>query len=213
MARLLVTGFGPFGPHDANPTIDLVERLGRTGIAGHELTTAILPVEFDRCADMFFDLVERTRPEAAIAFGLSFAIDRVHVERVAINLDEAPYPDNAGVCRRGERILPSGPVGYWSGLPVEDLVQALNEAAIPAAASNSAGGFICNHLFYWARHRIESEGRLLPMGFIHVPPTPEQVAGIPGRSGMSGEMLESAARLIVAEVAALCVTPELAAGT
>ena len=207
MAHLLITGFGPFGPHDFNPTMALIQALAARGLDGHQLTTAILPVEYERCADMFFELVESARPDAAVAFGLAFSIDRIHVERVALNLDEAPYPDNAGVSRRGERILQDGPVGYWSGLPVERLVAALIQAGIPAGASNSAGGFICNHLFYRVRHRLESEGRQLPMGFVHVPPGPKQVVQIAGRSGMDPATLETGARLILAEVAALC-TPE-----
>jgi len=48
--------------------------------------------------------------------------------------------------------------------------------------SNSAGTFVCNHLFFGLMHRIAM--RPLPHGlrggFIHIPLLPEQAARLPG---------------------------------
>jgi pyroglutamyl-peptidase len=111
-------------------------------------------------------------------------------------------PDNAGMLRRGLRIVEDGPVGYWSTLPVDRLIEALGEAGLPVDASGHAGGYVCNHLFYGVRHALERRGRPLPMGFVHVPPLPEQIAGEPGRTGLALSELERAAEIILWELGA-----------
>ena len=122
MTRILVTGFERFGPNDLNPSALLMDRLsGRDGVVA-----AVLPVEYGTSVARFEALLERHRPDAAIAFGLARCTDRIRLERVALNLDEAAAPDNAGVVRNGLRIAEDGPVGYWSSLPVDSMIAALD---------------------------------------------------------------------------------------
>jgi pyroglutamyl-peptidase len=40
------------------------------------------------------------------------------------------------------------------------------------------------------------------MGFVHVPPLPEQVAGEPGRTGLALDDIERAAHIVLDELAA-----------
>ncbi len=40
------------------------------------------------------------------------------------------------------------------------------------------------------------------MGFVHVPPLPEQIAGEPGRTGLALSELERAAEIILRELGA-----------
>jgi pyroglutamyl-peptidase len=189
---ILVTGFESFLSHETNPTAWLVDRLaGAPGIAA-----AVLPVTWEGSVARFAELVARHRPRAAVAFGLAFATDRIQVERVALNLDQAEGPDNAGEIRRGIEIAPGAPAGLWSRLPVDAIVDDLAEAGLPAAASAHAGAYVCNHLFFSARWRWPE----LPMGFVHVPPFPGQVDGVEGRSGLAPAELERAARRVVAMV-------------
>lgn len=70
-------------------------------------------------------------------------------------------------------------------------------AGLPVTFSDHAGGFICNHLFYRARHWIDSQGLDVPMGFVHLPPLPEQVADQTRRNGLSLERQELAVRTLV----------------
>ena len=191
--RILVTGFERFGPNDLNPTALLMDRLaGREGVVA-----AVLPVEYHTSVRRFEALLDEHRPDAAVAFGLARSFDRIRVERVALNLDEATVPDNAGVLRCGLRIVEDGPVGYWSTLPVDRLIDALDRAGLPAAASGHAGGYVCNHLFYGVRHGIERRGSAMPMGFVHLPPLPGQVAGEAGRTGMDLDAQERAAVILL----------------
>ena len=64
--------------------------------------------------------------------------------------------------------------------------------------SQSAGTFLCNHVFYAACHIAATERRGLRAGFIHVPYLPEQAARHPGSSSMSLDLIVAALRVSVA---------------
>ena len=95
-------------------------------------------------------------------------------ERVAINVDDARIPDNAGQQPVDAPIVPGGPAAYFATVPVKDMVRAIREAGVPSELSNSAGTYVCNHLLYCVLHHA---GPGVRAGFIHVPCIPEQTAG------------------------------------
>ena len=199
MMRILLTGFTPFGDHQVNPTEMLVEALG-SGFshAGAEVFPRLLRTHY-RLSEQDFDrALAETRPDAIISFGLAYSTDHIRPERIAVNFDDGEE-DGKHVARK---IAEDGPVGYFSTLPVEAMVADLAAAALPAKASNHAGAYICNHIFYYARHRFERERVATPMGFVHVPPLPEMIkpADAP-RPGLPLEKLVEGARVAVATVA------------
>jgi pyroglutamyl-peptidase len=53
--------------------------------------------------------------------------------------------------------------------------------------SNSAGTFVCNHIFYALMHRLATRPALAHArgGFVHVPYLPEQAASKPGVASMA----------------------------
>ena len=74
---------------------------------------------------------------------------------------------------------------------------------VPASVSNSAGTFVCNHLFYRLMRFLEGEGNVRRGGFIHVPYMMEQAE----RLGQPGLPLEAMARGLEAAIltaAAVC---------
>lgn len=200
---ILVTGFQPFGPHDVNPSALLAERLaGEDGVV-----TAVLPVAYDECGQVLASLIDQHQPMAVLCFGLSERSDFVLIERIAWNRDESPHPDNRGVVREDEAIIPDGPAAYGAGMPVPAMVRALSLAGMPVTASDHAGGFVCNHLFYRARHLIETQDLDLPMAFIHLPPLPEQVAGQFGRQGMTADRQAEVALTLIGLLKSVLATP------
>ena len=100
---------------------------------------------------------------------MGVGLAEIHLERVAVNFDDADIPDNAGVSRTGQRIVPDGPPSYQSTLPLVRMREALIQRGIPAIISDDAGSYVCNHVFYLARHELERLGIGSLCGFVHVP--------------------------------------------
>ena len=69
--------------------------------------------------------------------------------------------------KTGERI--------FLNLPIKAMVAKIKEHQIPAAVSNTAGTFVCNHVTYGVRHLIETKYQGKRSGFIHIPFLPQQV--------------------------------------
>jgi pyroglutamyl-peptidase len=65
----------------------------------------------------------------------------------------------------------------------------MNENGIPASVSNSAGTFVCNHIFYGLMNYLETCRKDIRGGFIHIPFLPEQIARNPGQPSMSLELI------------------------
>lgn len=171
---ILATAFTPFGAAETNPSEDLLRALADD--AG--ITRAILPTEYERAASEIVRLIRELRPSAVICFGVAAGTPTVRLERVARNWDSSAAPDNAGDIRNGQAIAPGAPDSYQATLPYGPIGAALSASGIPHIFSDDAGGYVCNHMFFCARHEIEESGRAIPCGFVHVPriETPEEFA-------------------------------------
>jgi pyroglutamyl-peptidase len=163
---VLVTGFAPFAGDAANPSGDAVRALPAAWRRAERLVTAVLPVEFGRSGDELAALIAAHRPDVVLATGLAGGRSRVSLERVAINVDDARIADNAGARPVDAAIEADGPAARFSGLPVKAAWAALGAADIPAEVSNTAGTFVCNHVFYRA---VGLAAPGVRAGFVHVP--------------------------------------------
>lgn len=167
MTTVLLTGFVPFGGDAHNPSGEAVERAGQAWAGPERLVTAVLPVSFAGAASAFDALVTEIRPDVVIATGLAGGRSAVSVERVAINLQDAPIPDNSGAQPLDAECMPGEAAAVFTSLPAKAIVAAVREADIPCELSLSAGSFVCNDLFYRAAQWAKSNGGRA--GFIHVP--------------------------------------------
>src|SRR5262249_60108677 len=104
-----------------------------------------------------------------VCLGVGRDRDALCLDRVALNLDDCEEPDNAGQSPAGQLIVADGPLAYWSTLPLERIRQALRARDVRVRITNHAGTYVCNHVFYVARHELETLGSRAPCGFIHVP--------------------------------------------
>ncbi|MFB7599331.1 pyroglutamyl-peptidase I [Streptomyces sp. NPDC056160] len=175
MTRVLVTGFAPFGGESVNPSWQAARLLAAEPPAGLTVTAAELPCVFATCLDALRDAVRAAAPELVLCLGQAGGRAAVTVERVAINIDDARIPDNAGAQPVDEPVVPGGPAAYFSSLPVKACVAAVRGAGVPAAVSHTAGTFVCNHVAYGLGHLIATEFPHVRGGFVHVPWAPEQV--------------------------------------
>ncbi|HTL68847.1 MAG TPA: pyroglutamyl-peptidase I [Lacunisphaera sp.] len=170
---VLVTGFEPFGGDRINPSAEIARALHGQVIAGHSVTGAILPCVFGAAIRELRKRIAAVRPVLVVAVGQAGGRDAITPERVAINVDDARIPDNAGAQPVDRAIVRGGPAAYWSTLPIKAIVATLRRAKIPAAVSQTAGTFVCNHVFYGLMHALSRQRRGRG-GFIHVPFLPEQ---------------------------------------
>jgi len=165
--RILLTGFEPFAEITLNPSQCIVDHF--QALRRDDLITRILPTEYQRAGECIEEAIHTTHPDAVISLGVAQSRQTISLERIAVNVDDASIADNAGHLASGELITLDGPVAYWSTLPIQAMKAALEAADIPVSISNHAGAYICNHVFYTARHTLDSLGRSIPSGFIHVP--------------------------------------------
>ena len=199
---ILVTGFEPFGGEGVNPSWEICKRLPRE-IAGRRVETCRVPCEFRTAIEVVAESIERLQPELVVSIGQAGGRSQLGVERVAINVDDARAPDNAGNQPVDEPVAENGPPAYFATLPVKAMVAAMRRAGIPAELSNTAGTYVCNHLMYGVLHFLAASGKNARAGFIHVPYAEEQVLDKRGVPAMS---LVSMARGIEAAIAAACET-------
>jgi pyroglutamyl-peptidase len=176
MTTVLLTGFEPFAGDTANPSWDAVELVDVPGV---RLAKQLLPCAFGTSLQVLRQAVELHDPDLVIAVGLAGGRDSITPERVAINLDDARIPDNDGRSPVDEPIVDGGPAAYFTRLPVKAGVAALRAAELPAAVSQTAGTFVCNHVFYGLMHLIATERPHLRGGFVHVPYSTEMGADGP----------------------------------
>ncbi|QJD99166.1 pyroglutamyl-peptidase I [Massilia forsythiae] len=176
---ILLTGFEPFNGADINPSWEAARALdGWTG-PGFQVVARQLPCVFGRANVALLDAVEELHPDIVIGVGQAGGRPEVSLERVAINVDDASILDNAGQQPVDSAIIAGGPAAYFSTLPIKAIVRALRLRGFPAGVSQTAGTFVCNHVFYGLMHH--AAGRLLKAGFVHVPYLPEQAAARPER--------------------------------
>jgi pyroglutamyl-peptidase len=178
MKTVLITGFEPFAGDSINPSQEIARVLDGRVVAGRRIVGGVLPCVFGQSVIELRRLLRTTRPELVIGLGLAGGRSEITPERVAINIDDARIPDNAGQQPVDVRIAARGPAAYWSTLPVKAIVAALQKKKIPAAVSQTAGTFVCNHVFYALMHELRRR-RGARGGFIHVPFLPEQAKDRP----------------------------------
>lgn len=141
-----------------------------------------LPCSFGSSLEVPYATIEAVKPERVIAVGQAGGRADISIERVAINIDDARIPDNAGAQPVDQPVVVGGPVALFSTLPVNARVAGIREAGIPASVSQTAGTCTCNHVMYGLMHYLRR--RKTRGGFIHLPYLPEQAMNHPGAPGM-----------------------------
>lgn len=194
-SKVLISGFKPFGGATLNPSELLVNVLERDQIPGVELFTVVLPVEFDRSAEILLEKVKQIQPDLVIAFGQAEGRTAINPEKFAINLDDARIPDNSGDERKDVVIDKNGSDSYVTTLPIEMMVDAMKRAGYPADISLSAGAFVCNHIFYKLQKTLS--GSNIRSGFVHLPLVTEQSSEFPGKFTMDLKDMVSATKAAI----------------
>ena len=197
---VLLTGFEPFEQEPINPSWEAVRALDGERIGDAVVVARQLPCVFGKAIDAMSALVASLHPDVVIAVGQAGGRTEMSVERVAINVDDARIADNAGAQPIDTTIAEAGPAAYFSTLPIKTIVRDMRAAGVPAMVSQTAGTFVCNHVFYGLMHtlaqRNENENATRG-GFIHIPYLPEQAARHPGAPSLALDTLIAGLRVAV----------------
>jgi len=167
MKKLLITGFEPFGGEDKNPALEAVKRLEGLELEGVKIVTCSVPVVLQHSIDAVIEAIKLHTPDYVMTVGQAGGRSAITPERVAINIDDYRIPDNAGNQPIDQKVQENGPDAYLSTLPIKGMVKAMQDKGIPAQVSNTAGTFVCNHLFYGIQHYLRDTN--IKHGFVHIP--------------------------------------------
>jgi len=197
--RALVTGFEPFESDRINPSSEVLAHLPPT-LGELDVQTRVLPCVFGQALTVLRQAVAAASPDIVLCVGLAGGRAELSLERVAINVDDARIADNAGNRPVDAPVIAGGPPAYFTGLPIKAAVAELRRAGLPAGVSNSAGTFVCNHVFYGVMHLAAEAG--FRAGFLHVPYLPVQAARHPGAPSMALAHLARGIEIILTVAAA-----------
>jgi pyroglutamyl-peptidase len=163
-AKILLTGFEPFGGETENASMVAVNGVDLDGVS-----TAILPVVFGDAYLRVKELLsERPQVGWVVSVGQARGRSRVGLEKVAVNYRHSPtMADNRGQLYRDAQVVPGGPAAYMGPEFLSGLVEQLRGDQWPVELSLSAGSFVCNDLFYLLQHHQRELG--VPSLFVHVP--------------------------------------------
>ncbi len=200
LRHVLLTGFEPFGGDAVNPSGAVAQALNGTPLAGHLLVGVTLPTAFAASVERLHQLLGQIQPVLVVCTGVAKGRTGLALERVALNLLDAPLPDNAGQQPVDQPVRPGAPPAHFSGLPVKAMQRALHAHGHAAELSLSAGSYVCNAVFFELMEALATrpEHRGVVGGFIHLPALPAQHP-----TGPSMALADQVAAVAVAIEAAL----------
>lgn len=169
--KILITGFQPFGGQSVNPAWEAVKKL--PDVLGDKVLWKLeIPVTFGGAFDAVEAKAAEIDPDVILCVGQAGGRDAVTPERIAVNLQDASIPDNAGNQPVDLPVVADGANAYFTSLPVKAMAAAVRAQDIPCRLSCTAGTYVCNDVFYRLLHRYRDTGKRV--GFVHVPFLPEQ---------------------------------------
>ena len=207
---VLLTGFAPFDGEAVNPSWQAAQMLHGRHVAGHRIVARQLSVEFGASLKELRAAIRETKPSLVLCVGQAGGRGAMSLERVAINVDDARIPDNAGARPIDTAIVEDGPAAYFTSLPIKTMLAALRDAGIPAEVSQTAGTYVCNHVFYGLMHALRN--RRIRGGFVHIPYSPEQAAHHPGAPSLPVETVVHGLRVALQVALETDADRRLAAG-
>lgn len=190
---ILLTGFEPFGGEHINPSWEVAQALNGETLAGARVVSWQLPCVFGAALESLAKALAQHQPQLVLALGQASGRSDLSVERIAINVDDARIADNRGEQPIDEAVIDGAPAAYFSTLPIKSMVAALRVAGFPASVSQTAGTFVCNHVFYGLQHQLADS--TVRSGFMHIPLLPQQAALHPGQASMALQTMVEGVRL------------------
>ena len=197
--KILLTAFTPFDGESINPALEAMKLLPDK-IGNLEVLKLEVPTVFGKSARIVLESIEQEKPDFVLSIGQAGGRAEITPERIAINIDDARIPDNEGNQPVDRPIYLDGENAYFSTLPVKAMVEAIKKEGLPAALSNSAGTYVCNHLLYSVLYYIQINALPIKAGFIHVPYIPEQTVNKKDKASLALEEIVRGLEAAIREI-------------
>lgn len=168
MKRVLITGFEPFADHKRNPSQALAEGLNGYMEERYRVESVVLPVSFDGARDLLLRTLAN-HYDLVISLGLAANRNQLSIEKIALNLIDAPIADNVGNQPQDEKLVAEAPLALMSNLPLRDICANWQEHGLGGKVSYTAGTYVCNAVFYTLGHSQRASSNSWLWGFIHLP--------------------------------------------
>jgi len=164
--KILVTAFKPFAGRPTNASSLALGALKNDFTHIHVRT---LPVDSVAAPSLLKQAIRKTLPDALIMLGEAAGSQEIRLETIAWNVLDFQIPDSAGRQPTRTEIIRSAPSQFRSTLPISKIHATLAAAGHDTVISVDAGRYLCNQLFYIARHHLETQKIPCLAGFIHLP--------------------------------------------
>ena len=158
-ATVLVTAFEPFAGRTRNGSATVAAALPAAGSAEARIVVVRLPVTWDAPARLA-TLVAEHRPRLILGLGEGHP-GRIAWERIARN--RADGADERGAPPPAATLSADGPTERRGTLQCDPAW--FPDATVPIVASDDAGAYLCNAL-YWHATALDAPR----VGFLHLPP-------------------------------------------
>lgn len=172
--KILVTGFRPFLGESVNPSELILGEIQNK--FEDEVRTLLLPVSFYQSSEMLLSHLEQNDYDLILLLGQAGGRAKISLERVALNWIETEHPDEDQYRPEQGPIFPdSDEVALFTSLPISQWKEDLNSSTASVEVSLSAGGYVCNFLYFQTLKWLREKNKANNVCFIHVPYLSEQV--------------------------------------
>jgi pyroglutamyl-peptidase len=113
--------------------------------------------------------LRKIQPDVLIMLGEAAGSEQIRLETTAFNEVDFRIPDIAGRQPPARPVVPGAPGSLSSTLPLERIEAQLSENGHVCRLSHDAGRYLCNQVFFVARHFLEARAIPCRAGFIHLP--------------------------------------------
>ena len=163
MKKILLTGFEPFGGLKTNPSMRVLDSINHSNVE-----KLLLPVSYKRSREILIDKIMEYKPDIILSLGLASSATKIRIEKIGINFQGAKAKDNDGILITDSKIS-DGPDGLITSFNTSDIIKLLEVKNIPVELSLSAGGYICNTIYYTGLEYNDKNAL-----FIHLPNSKEE---------------------------------------
>ena len=173
MPRVLLTGFGPFGSYEMNPTESIVNSFPSLipiknpfGKGSSEMSVEKRVLSVDEDGTMWAANELNSREwDAILHLGLCGECTRPRLELKAEDMLDMRIPDNSGRQIKDGTLTGSGDL--QTSVPVKKW--GIDDWAVNLELSNDAGRYICNETYYRTLEALHAHRFAIPCLFLHLP--------------------------------------------